>query len=210
LIALLFAVYDAHGKPRQAAEGATVWMLDYVQLNQLTTLSIPPRENEAPLAWVNQPTLAPTRDEVLSWLIALAGGDLPNKADGTKYQNTAEYLATIRASMPSNIGAANVRRAWGDPGGTDFPVAVLGTSVHPRITAQQGCFTIHGKAEISLSQLVDEKLPDPGASSRTLRQYKIHGGALDSIRSDLRMAGMTYSTVFPDLDGLTVHLRSWY
>jgi len=29
-------------------------------------------------------------------------------------------------------------------------------------------------------------------------------------RPDLRMAGITWSTMFPDLDGLTVDLRSWF
>jgi len=86
--------------------------------------------------------------------------------------------------------------------GTALPVAVHGASIHPRITAQKGCFTIHGKRELPLSDLISEP--------RILRHYRIDPKAFDSIRDDLRMAGVTYSTMFPDLDGLAVDLRSWF
>jgi len=48
LIALLFAVYDGRGEPRKEADGATVWMLDPVELNRgprrtaLLATTIPP------------------------------------------------------------------------------------------------------------------------------------------------------------------------
>jgi len=143
---------------------------------------------------------------VLSWLIASADDTI---ATGAGYSNTAEYLTAIRASMLSNIGALNVRRAWtqskgssAGEDGTDLPVAIYGTSIHPRISAQKGCFTIHGIREEPLSQLV--------VDTRTLRQYQVASVALDQIRLDLRMAGITYSTVFPDLDGLAMDLRAWF
>ena len=193
LIALLFAVYDARGEPRGENEGATVWMLDPVELNRQSSPTNPSRDNEFPLTWINFPTDWPNRVEVLSWLAALADDARSNKA---------EYLTKIRDSIPSNIGASNIRRAWGDPdAGTALPVAVHATSIHPRITAQKGCFTIHGIVEQRLSNLV---------GPRILRQYRIRAGSLDQIRSDLRMAGITYSTMFPDLDGLAVDLRSWF
>jgi hypothetical protein len=192
LIALLFAVYDERGEPRQESEGATVWMLDPVELNRQSLPAGPSRDNEFPLTWINPPTDPPSREEVLSWLVALGNDKISNKA---------EYLGKIR--LPSNIGAMNVRRAWSEPKGPDvgttLPVAIHATSIHPRITAQKGCFTIHGIAEKPLSELVE---------LRILRQYVIQIDALEQIRRDLGMAGITYSTMFPDLDGLAVDLRS--
>src|SRR2546426_3918960 len=197
LIALLFAVIDGKGEPRAEKDGATVWMLDPVELNRQSSPFNPSRDNEFPLTWLNAPTERPTREELLSWVIAT----VEEPADTVKYPDRASYLKAIRNSMLPNIGAMNVRRAWGDPGaGTDLPVAVHGTSIHPRITAQKGCFTIHGKIQKPLSDIV----PD-----RILRQYHIQG-PLNSIRTDLRMIGITYATMFPDLDGLATDLRSWF
>jgi hypothetical protein len=197
LIALLFAVIDSKGEPRQEKDGATVWMLDPVELNRQSIAINPPRDNEFPLPWVNNPTERPTREEVLSWVIA----SVEDPADTQTYPDRASYLKAIRDSMFPNVGAMNIRRAWGDPReGTDLPIAVHGTSIHPRITAQKGCFTIHGKIQKPLSEMV----PD-----RILRQYHIQA-PLGSIRTDLRMLGITYSTMFPDLDGLATDLRSWF
>jgi len=191
LIALLFAVYDGRGEPRQRAEGATVWMLDPVELNRQSS---PAHDNDFPLPWINHPTDGPNREEVLSWLAALVDDNISNKA---------EYLAKIRRGILPNIDAMNVRRAWSDSKnavvGTKLPVAVHPTSIHPRITAQKGCFTIHGIEERPVPELV---------GPRILRQYRIHADALEQIRADLRMAGITYATMFPDLDGLAADLRS--
>src|SRR5207249_4387651 len=134
--------------------------------------------------WVNEPTHGPSRVEVLSWLTALVDDTVPDRAE---YPDKAAYLTAIRNSIPSNIGASNVRRAWGNTSaGTALPVAVHPTSIHPRITAQKGCFTIHGIEERPLSELLV-------GSPRILRQYRVRAGALDQMRSDLRMAGITYS-----------------
>lgn len=41
---------------------------------------------------------------------------------------------------------ANVQAAWElDRGGTQFPVAIHPTNVHPLMSAQHACFTIHGQ-----------------------------------------------------------------
>ena len=113
--------------------------------------------------------------------------------------NRKSRLKAIRSSMLPNIGAMNVRLAWGDPGaGTDLPVAVHGTSIHPRITARRAV------SPFTIQRPLSEIVPD-----RVLRQYHIQG-PLNSIRADLRMIGITYSTMFPDLDGLSTDLRSWF
>jgi len=50
------------------------------------------------------------------------------------------------------------------------------------------CFTIHGKREQPLSEML--------ISPRILRQYHNSRSSLNSIRADLRMAVITYSTMF--------------
>jgi len=206
LIALLFAVYDGKGEPRRQTDGAIVWMLDPSALNrQSLTSPGDSRDNEFPLTWINHPTDLPTRTEVLSWLIASVDETIAGRAS---YPSKAAYLTAILKSILPNIGALNVMRAWSHPkgmtegiDGTRLPVAVRGIAIHPRVTAQKGCFTIHGIVEESLLHHV---------GSRILRGYQIGEDSLDHIRRDLRMAGITYSTMFPDLDGLAVDLRSWF
>ena len=118
-----------------------------------------------------------------------------------KYPDTATYLIAIRDTIFPNLGAINIRLAWGEHDGTDLPVAVYPPHIRSRITVHKGCFTIHGKREPSLSELV---------SARRLRQYRIAPESLESIRSDLRAAGVTYSTMCDDLDRRAVALRSWF
>jgi len=104
--------------------------------------------------------------------------------------------------MRSNIGNVNIRRAWGERDqGTELPGAIHPTSIHPRITAQKSCFTIHGNKELPLSTLVGE---------RVLKSYVVDPKSAGRIRADLRMSGISYSTIFPDLDGLAVDLESWF
>jgi hypothetical protein len=99
-----------------------------------------------------------------------------------------------------NIGNINIRGAWEtDQVGTDLPVAIHPTHIHPRMSSQKSCFTIHGKKKRSLSRLVDV---------RVLQQYVVPPKAAVQMRADLRMLGVTSSTVFPDLDNLAMDLLS--
>jgi hypothetical protein len=98
-----------------------------------------------------------------------------------------------------NIGHMNVRGAWEqDAVGTAFPVAILPTNIHPRMSVQRSCFTIQGKNKIALAKM---SLP-PGV----LRSYRIDPAVKESMRHDLRLLGIDRSTVFPDLDGLAEEL----
>ena len=79
LVALLFALYNSRAESRQARDGATVWMLDPVELNNLSTPGRPSRDNEFPLTWVNEPTYWAQRGEVLSWLAAVVDDAVVDK-----------------------------------------------------------------------------------------------------------------------------------
>ena len=103
------------------------------------------------------------------------------------------------AGLSGNIGNENIRKAW-EPGhkGTDFPVAVHPTNIHPRMSSQVSRFTIHGEDERGLSQMNLER--------RILRKYVIGMRAIESIKEELRMMGITHSSLFPELDGLAREL----
>jgi hypothetical protein len=90
--------------------------------------------------------------------------------------------------------------ALGNPR-VDLPVAVIPTYVHPRMSAQRSCFTIHGKLEKPLNDVV---------SKRILRRYAIQPRAVASLSRDLTMLGVLRATAFPDLDGLAGELREVY
>jgi hypothetical protein len=100
-----------------------------------------------------------------------------------------------------NIGSINIRGAWGvDAVGTALPVAIPPTNVHPRISVQRSCFTVHGKDKRSLAD----------QASSLLRRYHIDPNDRDALRKDLRLLGISHSTLWPDLDGLAEELGELY
>lgn len=192
LVALHFALYDYTGKPRSKEDGATIWMLDPVELNRQSSLE-PINDNDFPLTWYSPESVHTTRGETAEWFAL---------ATDKNAANTTQAFRDARKSMKSNIGAENISLAWGaSTAGTDLPVAVHPTSIHPRITAQKSCFTIHGKKRDPLSKLV---------GPRILSKYTIKTTNLCNMRRDLRLTGITHSSIFPDLDGLAIDLGTWY
>jgi hypothetical protein len=165
-------------------------MLDPVELNRQSGEKF--KDNEFPLTWFSPDTTGLSRKETAIWLSHLTG-------PGGKHR-----LRSIANGMESNIGSINIRLAWegGEKQtkiGTQKPIAVHPTSIHQRILAQKSCFTIHGRNQESLSKQV---------GPRVLRRYVVNAQKFSAIRAQLRMLGITYSTVFPDLDGLAKDLES--
>jgi hypothetical protein len=100
-----------------------------------------------------------------------------------------------------NIGHENIRGAWQlDSLGVPLPVSVQPTNIHPRMSVQRSCFTVQGGLKKSLV----EQTP------QLLRRYEVAPKERDVIRNDLRMLGISESTVWPDLDGLARELRELY
>src|SRR5258708_39349444 len=99
-----------------------------------------------------------------------------------------------------NPAFENLRGAWEeDRFGAELPVAVYPTYVHARLRAQRSCFTIQGKRKQGLDSLL------PGS---VLKRYTIDPARRESMRSELRLLGITHSVVFPDLDGLARELKT--
>jgi hypothetical protein len=105
------------------------------------------------------------------------------------------------ANGPINIGSVNIRGAWErDEHGVSLPVAVQPTNIHPRMSVQRSCFTVQGKDKSSLADRVPQ----------LLRRYDIDSAVRQHVRDDLRVLGISHSTVFPDLDGLARELGELY
>jgi hypothetical protein len=99
-----------------------------------------------------------------------------------------------------NPAFENLRGAWEqDRYGHSLPVAIYPTYVHPRLTGQRSCFTIHGKDKRGLNDLL--------ANKSILKRYVIDPACSQSMRRELAVLGITGSVVFPDLDGLADELR---
>jgi hypothetical protein len=82
-----------------------------------------------------------------------------------------------------------------------LPVAIWPTSIHPRMSVQRSCFTVHG---LNKSSLVDQ-VP------QLLTKYEIEPTERAAMKKDLYVLGISPSTVKPDLDGLAEELKEqWW
>jgi hypothetical protein len=72
----------------------------------------------------------------------------------------------------------------------------------PRVTAQRGCFTIHSYVKGELERLANSR-----KDSLRLAVIRIPARRKRSILADLRSAGVSEATLFPDLDGLSRELQ---
>ena len=111
--------------------------------------------------------------------------------------------AQVRSAKPrTNHANLNIRRAWeNDRVGTELPIAVYPTSIHPRMATQKSCFTIHRQHHASLSNVFNQN---------SLVKFEIVDEHADGMYKDLRLLGVSYSTVFPDLEGLAKELEKEY
>jgi len=117
-----------------------------------------------------------------------------------------EPTITWKTQRPDmvNIYEVNFRYAWEVKSvteATNLPVAVVPTSLHPRMSAQDSCFTIHGKREESLADMVGEDC---------LRRLSVEIPDRAACIRQLRTLGISHSTVYPDPDGLARELRDLF
>jgi hypothetical protein len=88
----------------------------------------------------------------------------------------------------------------------ELPVALYGAHNSPRIVAQRGVFTIFGKRQTPMEQLIDKDIIPPNA----LKAVVIAPRLVASIRQSLLDQGITESVVFPDLDGLARETKRFF
>ena len=121
LVGLYFALLQT--------EKPVVWMLNPMELIRLSVSNPSEVIDQFPLTWV-----APT--------VRVAGVNLE-----------PEQMAPTRAGWQRhiNVGSVNIHAAWrNDTIGTDLPVAIRPTNIHPRMSVQRSCFTVHGRNKSSL------------------------------------------------------------
>lgn len=190
LVALHFALHTR--KP-----GAVVWMLNPIRLNKkasslgaiakekMTSRKHVLRDNRYSLTWLSPENTRMRRSDILH----------TGLLDDEQIENYVEAL-----QIGPNPGNLNVRGAWErDAVGTLYPVAVHPTNIHPRMSSQRSCFTIHGTVKKSLAELVEEPI---------LFQYQVANLKSErAMKKDLRMMGITSSSLVPDLDGLASDLK---
>jgi hypothetical protein len=182
LVGLYFALLEP--KP-------VVWMLNPMELIRLSVSSPSDVVDEFPLTWV-----APTTAD----LKHLPGGTwaeptLTNLEGGLEPEVTLPTRAGWETRV--NVGSVNIHAAWRhDSIGTEFPVAIRPTNIHPRMSVQRSCFTVHGKNKSSLAD----------QAPQVLTRYEIDPTERVTMQKHLYLLGISHSTVWPDLDGLAEEL----
>jgi hypothetical protein len=83
----------------------------------------------------------------------------------------------------------------------ELPIAVDPIHVSRRLAVQRSRFTIHGKDQ---NGLITVAASHPGVLFRII----IHKDCMDGILNDLRTCGVSETTIFPDLEGLSRELLS--
>lgn len=137
---------------------------------------------EQPIMWMLHP------DELNR--LSLSADDAPKLKDNA-------FLPTW-VEKEGNLANVNFRGAWqNDEEGTAFPVSIHPTHIHLRMSAQRSCFTIHGRMKQSMNEIVPPSI---------LKKYEIDPSMKKTMFDELRMLGVSHSTIFPDLDGLAKDL----
>jgi hypothetical protein len=84
------------------------------------------------------------------------------------------------------------------------PIAVRPVRTTRRIIAQRGMFTLHGHSDKSLNEIFTHQ------EEKILEKIVICGESKANIKKELYLAGVCYSSLFPDLDGLSKEINYRY
>ncbi len=86
-----------------------------------------------------------------------------------------------------------------------LPMAIRSSFITERIISQKGFFTIHGSENISI-----ESIQKANKKTTFLKSVRIPFNNKVEILNQLAKAGISQSTLFPDLDGLSAEIRDRY
>jgi len=169
-----------------------VWMLNPFELNRLPSKSKNPQEdfNIHGLTWYD-----PT-----NYVCEVKKREIIAQAKKEK---------RIPECFIPNIAFENITGAWSlDRRGIQFPVAILPTNVHPRMTAQRSCFTVHGKDKRSLFSILSETKRDD-----IIKKYVFDikdENQREAMLDELRILGISQATILPELEGLAYELTQLF
>jgi len=193
LVALYFAIVEQEALNEETGKKANpvVWMIDPIELNRLVVWWKRHKK-----CYVEDLSIALSNitDEIYTRIV--------NDYESYRKREFHESNVFPLTFLTIGIGIENIRGAWEkNTVGTDFPVAVHPTNIHPRMSVQKSCFTVHGKEKKPLNELLDK------FGFKYLKRYVIDRRNMKLMLEDLRMLGISYSTLFPDLDGLAKDLE---
>jgi hypothetical protein len=105
-----------------------------------------------------------------------------NIGDNIDYEITSKYFDIELNKLP------------------EFPIAVLPTFIDKRIIAQKSCFTIHGTLKDGFRELMKN-------DDFRLIKITFHNNCLEHIQYELMTTGITFSTIFPNIEGLSKDIK---
>jgi hypothetical protein len=85
-----------------------------------------------------------------------------------------------------------------------YPLAVLPSNVDTRVAVQRSCFTVYGKDERDLEEMLRTNAL---MTNGYLRKYTIPRSKAPTILGELQAMGISFSSIYPDLGGLAAELR---
>ena len=192
LVALYFAI--AKQETLGTNINPVVWMLDPIELNRLVVWWKGKKKS-----YIND--LSGTINNINNTTCTQIANNYDDYRKHKFRENNVFPLTWL--GPKGGIGSENISGAWlKDSVGTDLPVAVHATNIHPRMSVQKSCFTVHGKAKKPLNELLDK------FGFEYLKRYVIDRRNVKQMLEDLRMIGISYATLFPDLDGLAKDLET--
>lgn len=107
-----------------------------------------------------------------------------------------EVLQTIKFAFGTQDELVNGKRIPY----LELPVAIYPSTIHARISSQKGCFTLHGNDKRDMISIFkNTELIDNGF----LVKYIIPKDCVTSVFNDINNLGIRYSTLFPDMEGLS-------
>ncbi|MCI0562744.1 MAG: FRG domain-containing protein [Nitrososphaera sp.] len=86
----------------------------------------------------------------------------------------------------------------------ELPSAIYPSTIHARIASQKGCFTLHGSDKRDFECIFSGR---PLIQDKHLIKYRIPKDKVCEIFQNVWDLGITYATLFPDLDGLAKDLK---
>lgn len=87
--------------------------------------------------------------------------------------------------------------------GVKCPLAISPSHFSRRFAAQRSCFTIFGREKGGLKSAADNP------SSRLIK-FDVKKDSIPEIKQELRWAGFSEDTIFPDLEGLGREMSFWF
>jgi hypothetical protein len=87
---------------------------------------------------------------------------------------------------------------------TELPVALQTRFLDIRMAGQQSCFTVHGHDRRDFEQLLANT---DLAAKGFFRKYRLPRRLAPKLLGELDRLGVSFSTVYPDLEGLATQLR---